>query len=70
MNFVKMNKKTKKFKSSQSDYKYVSKIGSKAKETIIMNSKSENIHPSLWNSDWFEDKESAEEYLNHFHKRR
>jgi hypothetical protein len=64
MNFVTINKKSKTFKSALSKYKYVPKIASKASETIIVDSRSENIHPFMWDYSWFEDIEDARNYLS------
>lgn len=63
MIFTQINMRTKKFKSSLTNYKYEDKIKSLAKNTIIINSKSENIHPSLWCSEWFLDQKEAQEYI-------
>lgn len=66
MNFVTLNKRTQKFKSKLTDYKYQSKIQSKASDTVIVDSKSENIHPAFWKSEWFEDEVEAKKHLSKY----
>ena len=61
--FWTLNKRTKKVKSEITGYEYVSRISTEAKNTIILNVKGENIHPSLWNCEWFEDEWEACEYI-------
>ena len=63
MIFVTINKRSMKFKSVLSNYKYISKIESKAIDTIIVDSHSENVHPSIWKKEWFQDEIEAAKYL-------
>ena len=68
MNFVIINKRTMKFKSKMTNYKYEEKIPSKAKDTIIVTINSENIHPAIWKSEWFKDEIEAEKYISNIRK--
>lgn len=59
--FVKLNLKTKKFSGSdfftlKSLFKNVSKIPYKKENVIIYTGNGNNLHPSLWQDDWFEGK--------------
>jgi hypothetical protein len=63
MAFTQFNLRTKKFKSKATGYKYVSKIPTPAKETIIYHGNGSNIHPTLWKWEWFEDEVEAKEYI-------
>ena len=57
--FVKLNLKTKKFSGSEffsgkPVFKDLKKIPYKKSEVIIYHGKGNNIHPSQWKDDWFE----------------
>ena len=66
MNFVTINKRTIQFKSKVTNYKYEKNITSKAEDTIIVDSRSENVHPSIWKIEWFEDEIEAKKYLSKY----
>jgi len=61
--FTKLNRKTKKFKSAASNFKYTDKIVTQANETVIYHGNGNNIHPANWKSEWFEDSTSASKYI-------
>lgn len=58
--FVKFNQGRKTFTghgffSNKEYFKDVKKIPARRDDCIIVSSKAENIHPSLWKDEWFEE---------------
>lgn len=58
--FVKINLRTKKFSGSEFGtgkplFKNLAKIPYKKDEVIIYQGNGNNIHPSLWQDEWFEE---------------
>ena len=62
--FTKMNLRTKKFSSEATNFKPTIKIPTKPNETVIYTGNGNNIHPTLWNPNWFEDVDTAQSYIN------
>ena len=66
--FTKMNLRTKKFQSEATGYKYVAKIPTSPEDTTIYSGNGNNIHPTLWKAEWFEDEVAAAKYIKSIRK--